>query len=350
MPLPFRLHRARTALLALLLLTACLALAACGSDEESPDSAATGAASASGAFPVTVSGGAFGDATVQEAPKRVVTLGWSDQDVAVALGVKPVGVYDIGPDFPQGIGPWGATQLAGAKPVKLSFSDGIPFEKIAALRPDLILAVQSGVVQEDYDKLAKIAPTVTYAKGRGPYVSPWQEQTRIIGKALGQEGKADQLVAATTARLARAKKDHPDLQGRTFSYMARQDADQVGLYLPNDLRVKFLLDLGMKLSPGQLAATKDAKTGFFVDVSYERLGLLDADTLVAWFNTPQDRRTFTGRSVFQNLEVAKQGGFVPLDLVQAQAQGAPTVLSIPWAIDHVVPLIERGLRGEGPKG
>jgi iron complex transport system substrate-binding protein len=348
-PLSLRLHRARTALLALLLLVACLALAACGSDDEPTGSATPGGGASSSAFPVTVTGGAFGDTTVKTAPKRVVALGWSDQDVAVALGVKPVGVYDIGPDFPQGIGPWGADKLEGAKPTKLSLSDGIPFEKIAALRPDLILAVQSGVLQEDYDKLSKIAPTVTYAKGRGLYVSPWQEQAQIIGKALGQEAKANELVAATTARLAQAKKDHPDLQGKTFSYMARQTADQVGLYLPNDLRVKFLVDLGMKLSPGQVAATKSVKAGYYADVSYERLGSLDADALVAWFNTPKDRESFTGRSVFQGLPVVKKGGFVPLDLVQAQAQGAPTVLSIPWAIDNVVPLIEDGLKGEGPK-
>lgn len=349
MPHALRPIRARTALLVAALLTLCLALAACGSDDGSSTASTSSGGASSGAFPVTVTGGAFGDATVEQAPKRVVTLGWSDQDVAVALGVKPVGVFDIGPDFPKGIGPWGEQGLGDAQPELLSVADGIPFEKIAALRPDLILAVQSGVVQADYDKLEQIAPTVTYAKGRGLYVSPWQEQTQIIGQALGQESKAKELVASTEAAIAKAKTDHPDLQGKTFSYVARQDADQVGLYLPNDLRVKFLTDLGMELSPGQVAATKDAKDAFFVDVSYERLGTLDADTLVAWFNTPQDRKTFTGRSVFQGLPVVEEGGFAPLDLVQAQAQGAPTVLSIPWAIENVLPLIEKGLEGEGPK-
>jgi iron complex transport system substrate-binding protein len=348
-PFPLRQPRARTALATALLFAVCLVLAACGSDDSSPGPATSAGGASSSAFPVTVTGGAFGDATVPAAPKRVVTLGWSDQDVVVALGVQPVGVFDIGPDFPQGIGPWGTERLHGAKPELLSMADGVPFEKVAALRPDLIVAVQSGVTQADYEKLTKIAPTVTYAKGRGAYVSPWEEQTTIIGRALGREAKAKQLVASTKARLARAKADHPELRGRTFSYMARQDADQVGLYLPDDLRVKFLTDLGMRLSPGQVAATKGVGDSFFVDVSYERLGSLDADTLVAWFNSPKDRETFTGRSVFQSLPVVRRGGFVPLDLVQAQAQGAPTVLSIPWAIDHVVPLIERGLKGEGPK-
>nr|WP_282600046.1 iron-siderophore ABC transporter substrate-binding protein [Patulibacter sp. SYSU D01012] len=323
-------------------------LAACGASDDEP-SASTAASGASGAFPARIEG-AFGTATVPAAPKRVVALGWSDQDVLLGLGVKPVAVYDIGPDFPTGVGPWASDLLDGQKPQKLSLADGIPFEKVAALRPDLIVAVQSGVTADDYAKLAKIAPTVTYAKGRAPYVTPWPEQAEIIGEAVGQPEKAAQLVQTTKDALAQARKDHPDLQGRTFTYMARRQGDQVGLYLPDDLRLKFLEDLGMKLSPGQRAAARSAPKGaYFVDVSYERLGALDADVLVAWFTSESERKAFSARPVFRAMDVAKRGGFVPLDLIQAQAQGAPTVLSIPWAIDNVVPLVERGLAGKGPR-
>lgn len=343
-----RVARALATLIALASVS--LVLAACGSsdDDGGTTTAASGTTAAAGAFPVEVAG-AFGTATIPEAPKRVVTLGWSDQDVTLALGVKPVAVYDIGKDFPQGVGPWGAEQIGDAKPVKLSVVDGIPFEKIAALRPDLIVAVQSGVVKADYDKLSKIAPTVTYRKGRGLYVTPWPEQTEQIGKALGQEAQAKELVDRTTAALAQAKTDHPELQGKTFSYTARQDGGTVGVYLPDDLRLKFLEDVGMQLSPGQIEATKDAKNGYFAEVSYERLSLLDADVLVSWFNNPADRKTFTSRPGFSDLGVVKRGGFVPLDLIEAQAQGAPTVLSIPWAIEHVLPLVQDGVAGKGPK-
>lgn len=341
-----RLLRVLAALVAVV--AAGAVLAACGSSDDEP-SRGTAASGASGAFPATIQG-AFGSATVKAAPRRVVALGWSDQDVLLGLGVKPIAVYDIGPDFPTGVGPWASDRLEGQKPQKLSLADGIPFEKVAALRPDLIVAVQSGVTADDYAKLSKIAPTVTYAKGRAPYVTPWPEQAAIIGKAVGQPEKAAQLVQATRDKLAQAKKDHPDLQGRTFTYLARRQGDQVGLYLPNDLRVKFLTDLGMKLSPGQVSAAEDAPDGsFFVDVSYERLGTLDADLLVAWFTSEGERKAFSSRPVFRRLGVARRGGFVPLDLIQAQAQGAPTVLSIPWAIDNVVPLLEQGLKGEGPK-
>jgi iron complex transport system substrate-binding protein len=41
------------------------------------------------AFPVTIEH-AFGETTIEEEPQRVATLGWTDQDNTLALGVVPV--------------------------------------------------------------------------------------------------------------------------------------------------------------------------------------------------------------------------------------------------------------------
>ena len=46
------------------------------------------------AFPVTIEH-AYGETTIKEEPKRVATLGWSDQDMALSLGVVPVGAAAI---------------------------------------------------------------------------------------------------------------------------------------------------------------------------------------------------------------------------------------------------------------
>src|SRR3990170_3480113 len=46
------------------------------------------------AFPVTIEH-AFGETTIEEAPTRVATLGWTDHDHALALGVVPVGATKI---------------------------------------------------------------------------------------------------------------------------------------------------------------------------------------------------------------------------------------------------------------
>ena len=49
----------------------------------------------------------------------------------------------------------------------------IEFEKLAAMQPDLILAVMSGITKGDYGKLSAIAPTIAQAQGlRGLGRSP----------------------------------------------------------------------------------------------------------------------------------------------------------------------------------
>ena len=46
------------------------------------------------AFPVTIEH-ALGETTIESEPTRVATLGWTDPDSAVALGVVPVGATKI---------------------------------------------------------------------------------------------------------------------------------------------------------------------------------------------------------------------------------------------------------------
>ena len=347
--LDVRQRRAWSALLVLLLVATTLILAACGGDDGDDEPAAAADAPAvtngPGGFPATVRG-AFGTATIDEAPPRVVTIGWSDADVALALGVKPVGTFDIGPDFPKGVGPWAAERFGDEKPKLLKFTDGLPLEEIIKLDPDLILAVQSGVTAEDYAKLEQVAPTVTYLQGRGAYLTPWKEQAELIGAALGKPEEAQALIEQTDAAVDQAREDHPDLQDKTFSFVAARDASQLSVYAPNDLRVQFMESIGMQLSEGQRKIV--AGEQFFVDLSFERIGELQADALIAWFNTPAVRKTFTSQPGFQAFDTVENGGFAPLDIIQAQAQGAPTPLSIPWAIENVTPVIEKAVAGEGP--
>lgn len=340
-----RHRRGWSVLLVLTLIATALVLAACGGDDDSDSDDAPASTAAAGAFPVTVEG-AYGSATIEEPPLRVVTIGWSDADVALALGVKPVGTFDIGPDFPKGVGPWAADRYGSETPTLLKFTDGLPLEEIIKLDPDLILAVQSGVTAEEYAKLSRVAPTVTYRKGRGAYLTPWPEQTEQIGAALGQPEQAEELVDDTEDAIEQARDDHPDLQGKTFSFVAARDASQLSVYAPADLRVQFLESLGMKLSEGQRKVAEGQE--FFVDLSFERIGELEADVLAAWFNTPAVRKTFTSQPAFKSFDTVERGGFAPLDIVQAQAIGAPTVLSIPWAIANVTPVIEKAAAGDGP--
>src|SRR5699024_5849734 len=65
-------------------------------DSGTEDDAADGADTAHGdQFPVTIQH-AFGETTIEEDPQRIATVGWTDQDMVVALGEVPVGSVLIG--------------------------------------------------------------------------------------------------------------------------------------------------------------------------------------------------------------------------------------------------------------
>ncbi|MCQ0012163.1 hypothetical protein [Actinomadura madurae] len=85
--------------------------AACGDDEPAGGS---GGASA-GAFPVTITH-KLGTAKIESAPKRIVALGEVDQDALLALGITPVGMAELTGVQPDGLAPWTAPKLTGAKP------------------------------------------------------------------------------------------------------------------------------------------------------------------------------------------------------------------------------------------
>ena len=89
------------------LLAAALAVTSCssGSDDSSSSESSSSGSTSSAGFPVTV-GTAFGDVTVDEAPVRVVALGWGDAETALALGVQPVGASDWLGFGGEGVGPW----------------------------------------------------------------------------------------------------------------------------------------------------------------------------------------------------------------------------------------------------
>ena len=125
---------------------AALLVSACGQVEETEEPR--------GATVTTM----FGDVTVPANPKRVVALGWSDAETALALGVRPVGASDWLEFGGEGVGPW-AEGRYDTPPVLLGTQE-LDYEQIFELKPDVILDTRSDNSKERFDELSKIAPTV----------------------------------------------------------------------------------------------------------------------------------------------------------------------------------------------
>lgn len=345
MSLPSPALRARRPLRALagaLLLTLLGSVTACGAsssdaDDANSSSAASSSSSKNGAFPAKVAT-KFGTVTVTSRPERVVALGWGDAETALALGVQPVGQSDWLAFGGDGTGPW-AKGRYDKSPVKIGTLEP-EYEKIAALKPDLILDVKSSGDQTRYDTLSKIAPTVGVAKGSDQYKVGWQKQTTMISQALGLADEGKKLIADTEAKSTAAAEAHPEFKDRTITVGSRTSSGW-GAYVKGTDRIGFVEALGFRNNP---KVDAKAGAGFSVQVSEENLQMLDADLVVmAPIGIPSSK--ISDDPLFTSLPAVKAGHSVVFDTGDISlAFATNSVLSVGYAVDHVVPLFAKAMK------
>ena len=166
---------------------------------------------------------AFGETTIAEPPKRVVSAGFTGQDDLLALGIVPVAVTNWFGDQPFGVWPWAQPKLGDAKPVVLNLDNGIQVHQIAGLKPDLIVATDAGLDQDTYQKLAAIAPTLAQSDGDA-FFEPWKDQAKAIGQAVYQSGQIDVADQRCRQRLHRRRGQVPAVQEQAGVAAAGQAA------------------------------------------------------------------------------------------------------------------------------
>ncbi|MGP3978258.1 iron-siderophore ABC transporter substrate-binding protein [Streptomyces sp. 8N114] len=342
------LPRARRAAAAAFLALLLAATAACGSDDGSHDRDGEGSTSASaekGAFPVTIKH-KFGSTTVKSQPKRVVTVGLSDQDAALALGTVPVGTTEWLGEYKGAVGPWAKDKLGSAETptVLKDTGTGPQVEKIAKLRPDVILALYAGLTKEQYRTLSKIAPVVAQPSGIPDYSIRWQEQTETIGKTLGRPAKAKKLIAGVEKRIAKAASEHPEFKGKT----AVMATPYQGLYIfgPQDNRTRLLNDLGF-VEPKGLA--KAVGKEFGAKISKERTDLLDNDATLWFMTSPEkDAAKLHKDKLYGDLKVVKEGREINVKEKSdyGHAISFVSVLSLPYTLDRLVPQLAAAVDGK----
>ncbi|MFK0126058.1 iron-siderophore ABC transporter substrate-binding protein [Streptomyces nigra] len=337
-----RPRRRTAALLSAAVLGAGL-LAGCGSDDDTPGDDRGTTKAAAGAFPVTVEH-AFGTTEITEAPERVVTVGYTDDQTVLAFGIKPVGMTDQYPN-PAGRSPdintqwpWVKDEWGDTKPevVMKNGDSGPNYEKIAALRPDLIIAVYSEIDRAGYDKLSRIAPTVARTKAEKELFSaPWQDNALHIAKALGRAEEGERRVKEIQAQLDRAEKDHPEFAGRTAVALSWYE-NSVAPFTSTDVRGRLVSGIGFTY---QKKIDDIADGSFYTKLSPERLDLVDVDHIFV-INDKADTEALKKFELFTNLDAVKQGNVSYLLDSEGPAVGAAisqgTLLSMPYAVDELV--------------
>ena len=313
-------------------LLATTTLAACGNDGDKQAESSAGAAQSG--FPVTLKN-TFGETTITTKPERIVTLGWNAQDVVYALGETPVGMPKVtyGPTA-DGVTAWDADKFDKSRTTLLDTGDKYPFEKIAALKPDVILAPYEGFDEATYKTLSGIAPTVAYPGA--PWQTTWQDQTLLVGEALGRKADAEKLITGIQDKIKQVAAEHPEFKDKTITVGSFGPENYI--YMPGDPRVQILNEMGFKNAPGVEALEKtNTKKEFSLAVSKEKVADVDADVLIAYVDGIGTQK-FLADPVYSSLEAVKTGGAYPLQDQQViSGMSAVSVLSVPWVLDKVLP-------------
>jgi iron complex transport system substrate-binding protein len=277
---------------------------------------------------------------IPEEPNRIVALSVQDADIVVALGVLPVAMtrYRYGTD--DGRTPWLASKPGVASVELLDEDDGgaVSLEKVAALNPDLILAGQYLGTDAQYDKLARIAPVIARQQKR--LTGSWQEQTIVIGRALGREEQARRVVSEVETKISEMRRDHPEFEGKTASCSIHVEPDAIRTSnSTRDYAAKLLSDLGLSLPPG----VTTLQGGDGARIGLEQLGTLDADVLIMSYASDDLRASLESNPVFQAVPAVRDRRYLPTGLDATSALRLPSVLSIPYGLDQLEPALAKAL-------
>lgn len=322
------------------LLAAVLSVAAAaglGACQSSPAATAGG-----GATPTTETQGestvehAYGTTVVPADPQRVISAGVSEQDTLLALGVIPVAVTEWYGEQPDATWPWAHDKLGGAHPEVLSTADGFEFERMAALRPDLIIATNAGVSAEDYAKLSEIAPTIPHSGRHDKYFEPWYVQTEAIGAALGRKDEATTIVDDIEQRFAEQREAHPEFAGKKAIFLQNAIYDGHAIAYQKGLSTDFLTRLGFEIPDG-LEKFADEGQAY---IPLEQLSVLDAADVLIWATEKKsDEAKLHKAPGFDQLKVVQAGRSIYTGGILAGAIYFTSPLSLPYVLDNLVPML-----------
>ncbi len=261
----FRRSPTSLALLATLTL-----FAGCGSDETE-----TSARTDRSAQPRVVEH-EFGSTRVPAEPQRIVTID-SGEVMAHLLALGEEAPLAAGSYFPRSDDPWPALSAQQTEGVETFDRNEPPLERIAALRPDLIIG-SAFYMEEIYDQLSQIAPTVgvnQFGEGGGLRTALTQ-----VGQALGKEGRAEQVLTEFDGMVARTQQEI-DNAVETVSVISVRP-DSVRVWTDGLVEAQLVEALGFELTPtaetfeGQSVESDIDR----IDISPELVSEIDGEAMI----------------------------------------------------------------------
>lgn len=213
---------------------AVLGLAACGSDD-------SGRSAPASPTTRTVSS-AYGDVEVPADPKRVIAL-----SKAAVNTLLDVGMTAIGTDEGEADVALARYQKAVAAMTPVGTYGEFSVEKIAALKPDLIISYDTYLDAKLYPQVAAVAPTVAIATDDGNIA--WQTASRKFAEAVNRSAQLTALGQKLQQKIAETAQTYGDiLKANRWEVVQNDSADGAFFrYLPTSDPSGILTQLGATL-------------------------------------------------------------------------------------------------------
>jgi iron complex transport system substrate-binding protein len=283
----------------------------------------------------------FGQTTVASPPKRVISAGFTEQDDLLALGVVPAAVTNWWGDQPFGVWPWAQPRLGGAQPVVLSLVDGLQFDRIAALKPDLIVSTNAGVDRDSYNRLSGIAPTIPQS-GDDPFFEPWKVQADAIGLAVFQTDHMKSLVSGVDNKFSDVAKANQRFKGKKVLLLQGAFYQDNVVAALSGWRTEFLTQMGLALPEDLQQYAVDDHRAFIPRDQVPNV-LNAADVLIWTTESDADQAALVNDPTVKQLDATTQNRnvFTGKDLSGAIAFSSP--LSLPVVADQLPPMLSKVL-------
>jgi iron complex transport system substrate-binding protein len=282
----------------------------------------------------------FGETKIAAPPKRVVSAGFTEQDDLLAVGVVPIAVTNWWGDEPFAVWPWAQPKLGAAQPTVLSLDAGLEFDKIATLKPDLIVATNAGVDQDSYKRLSSIAPTIPQTDDQ-PFFEPWKVQATAIGEAVFQPDQMRSLISDVDNKFAEVAKSNTQFKDKRALLL------QGSFYRDNVVatlgwRTDFLTQMGFVI-PDEIKqfGIDDSRAFIPRDRAVNALGV--ADVLIWTTDSDDQEARLAADPTFAQLRstALRRNVFTGKDLSGAIAFSSP--LSLPVVASQLPPMLAKAV-------
>jgi iron complex transport system substrate-binding protein len=243
---------------------------------------------------------------------------------------------------PFAVWPWARPKLGSAQPTVLSLADGLQFDQIAALKPDLIVATNAGVDQDSYNRLSAIAPTIPQSSDE-PFFEPWKTQAKTIAQAVSQSDQMNTLISGVDNKFADVAKNNSSLKDKkVLQLRGTFYQDNVIATLPG-WRTDYLTQMGLVIPDSINAYAQPNDSRAFIPRNHLAPVLDAADALIWTTESDADQAALLSDPNVMALKASRENKnvFTGKDLSGAIAFSSP--LSLPVVADQLLPMLTKVL-------